>query len=83
MKETQMINNNGNKQKEAFIVMLDDGGEILTHYGTPVAGYIDETWVRTEDFYSTTTSKVINMYLGGTGQLKVPQEFLNKTLMKG
>ena len=38
---------------------------ILFSYSTPVAGYSDEGAFRTDKYYSVTTSKHINKYLGG------------------
>lgn len=42
-----------------------NGKSILFSYKTPVAGYDDQGAFRTEDFFSVTTSKHINKYLGG------------------
>ena len=38
---------------------------VLYSYSTPVAGYSDEGAFRTDKYYSVTTSKPINKYLGG------------------
>jgi hypothetical protein len=58
-------------------VSLADGTEVLYSYSTPVAALVPgRGWMRTEQFYSTTTSKHINAWLrkncGGTVQT-VPQ----------
>jgi hypothetical protein len=58
-------------------VTLADGTEVLYSYSTPVAALVPgRGWMRTEQFYSTTTSKHINAWLrkncGGTVQT-VPQ----------
>ena len=58
-------------------VSLADGTEVLYSYSTPVAALVPgKGWIRTEQFYSTTTSKHINAWLrkncGGTVQT-VPQ----------
>ena len=42
-----------------------NGKSILFSYKTPVAGYDDEGAFRTDEFFSVTTSKHINKYLGG------------------
>ena len=42
-----------------------DGKSILFSYKTPVAGWDDQGAVRTDEFFSVTTSKHINKYLGG------------------
>ena len=42
-----------------------DGKSILFSYKTPVAGYDDNGAFRTDEFFSVTTSKHINKYLGG------------------
>jgi hypothetical protein len=57
---------------------LEVGGKsILFSYQTPVAGYDDDGAFRSEDFFSVTTSKHINKYLGGkdVGR-KVPQTYI-------
>lgn len=57
---------------------LEVGGKsILFSYQTPVAGYDDQGAFRSEDFFSVTTSKHINKYLGGkdVGR-KVPQTYI-------
>ena len=58
-------------------VSLADGTEVLFSYSTPVAALVPgRGWMRTEQFYSTTTSKHINRWLaqncGGEVQT-VPQ----------
>jgi hypothetical protein len=58
-------------------VSLADGTEVLYSYSTPVAALVPgKGWIRTEQFYSKTTSKHINAWLakncGGTVQT-VPQ----------
>ena len=42
-----------------------DGKSILVSYKTPVAGWDDQGAFRTDEFFSVTTSKHINKYLGG------------------
>jgi len=42
-----------------------NGKSILFSYKTPVAGYDDQGAFRTDEFFSVTTSKHINKYLGG------------------
>jgi len=57
---------------------LEVGGKsILFSYQTPVAGYDDQGAFRSEDFFSVTTSKHINKYLGGkdVGR-RVPQTYI-------
>ena len=41
------------------------GNRVLFSYETPVAAYTEQGAVRTDTFYSVTTSKHINKYLGG------------------
>jgi hypothetical protein len=58
-------------------ISLADGTEVLFSYSTPVAALVPgRGWMRTEQFYSTTTSKHINAWLrkncGGEVQT-VPQ----------
>jgi hypothetical protein len=42
-----------------------NGNSILFSYKTPVAGYDDQGAFRTSEWYSMTTTKHINQYLGG------------------
>jgi len=57
---------------------LEVGGKsILFSYQTPVAGYDDQGAFRSEDFFSVTTSKHINKYLGGKDVGRtVPQTYI-------
>ena len=54
-----------------------EGKYILFSYKTHVAGWDESGAFRTEDFFSVTTSKHINKYLGGkdVGR-KVSQKFI-------
>ena len=51
---------------------------ILFSYQTPVAGYDDQGAFRSNDWFSMTTTKHINKYLGGkdVGK-KVPQSYID------
>lgn len=80
MKISSLINTNGNPQKEVAIISFKDGTEILTHYGTPIAGRINKQFVKTEHFHSVTTSKNINLYLQGVEAKTVPQLTLDTLL---
>jgi len=42
-----------------------NGKSVLFSYKTPVAGYDDQGAFRSEDWFSMTTTKHINKYLGG------------------
>ena len=55
-----------------------NGKSILFSYKTPVAGWDDQGAFRTDEFFSVTTSKHINKYLGGkdVGK-KVPQSYMD------
>ena len=54
-----------------------NGQRVLFSYKTPVAGWDEQGAFRTEDWFSMTTTKHINKYLGGkdVGR-KVPQSFI-------
>ena len=53
------------------------GKTILFSYKTPVAGWDVHGAFRSEDFFSVTTSKHINKYLGGKDiGRKVPQSYI-------
>ena len=46
------------------LVSYNNGSEVFFSYSTPVAGYSPELgYVRTEDYYSRTTSRHINQWL--------------------
>ena len=68
-----ILNPVGSNMNEVVI----EGKYILFSYKTPVAGWDESGAFRSEDFYSVTTSKHINKYLGGkdVGR-KVPQSFI-------
>ena len=54
-----------------------NGKSVLFSYKTPVAGWDEQGAFRTEDWFSMTTTKHINKYLGGTDVgRKVPQSFI-------
>ena len=54
-----------------------NGKSVLFSYKTPVAGWDEQGAFQTEDWFSMTTTKHINKYLGGkdVGR-KVPQSFI-------
>jgi|TARA_X000001316_G_C920799_1_gene35015 hypothetical protein len=61
-KERMMkLNPVGSNMNEVVV----DGKSILFSYKTPVAGWDDQGAFRTDEFFSVTTSKHINKYLGG------------------
>ena len=57
-----------------------DLGRVLFSYRTPVAAYVyGEGFVRTEKWWSVTTSRHINKWLPENGTVKeVPQTYLDK-----
>jgi len=56
-----------------------NGISILFSYETPVAGWDSDGAFRTDDWYSATTTKHINKYLGGkTVGRTVPQSHINE-----
>ena len=60
-------------------VSINDGTQIFFSYRTPVAAYLqDKGYVRTEKFWSVTTSRHINKWLNGTNADEIAQEELNK-----
>jgi len=51
---------------------------IMFSYQTPVAGYDDQGAFRTDQYYSVTTSRQINQYLGGKDVGRtVSQDYIN------
>ena len=66
------------------VISYNDGTEVFFSYSTPVAGYSTELgYVRTEDWYSSTTTRHINKYLGDIEAIKVPQQTINKLSQSG
>ena len=72
MKLTPIANNQN-------VVSYNDGTEVFFSYKTPVAGYHpDLGYLRTEDWYSSTTTRHINKYLAvSTEHRQVSQEIIN------
>ena len=55
-----------------------NGVSVLFSYSTPVAGWDDKGAFRTSTYYSTTTTRHINKYLGGKNiGRRVDQEYIN------
>ena len=64
----------GSNQPE---LSLNNGNSIFFSYETPVAGYSDDIgFFRTATYYSKTTSRHINAYLGETEFTEVPDQFI-------
>ena len=64
----------GSNQTE---LSLNNGNSIFFSYETPVAGYSDDIgFFRTATYYSKTTSRHINAYLGETELTEVPDQFI-------
>ena len=61
------------------VISYNNGSEVFFSYSTPVAGYCpDRGYLRTEQWYSQTTSKHINKYLPDvTNYTTVSQETIN------
>ena len=58
-------------------VTFNDGTEVFFSYRTPVAAYLpSKGYVKTEKFYSVTTSRHINKYLPTKDVPTVSEEFL-------
>ena len=58
-------------------VTFNDGTEVFFSYKTPVAAYLpDKGYVKTDTFYSVTTSRHINKYLPTKDVPTVSEEFL-------
>ena len=57
---------------------FNNGVAILFRYKTPVAGYDNDGAFRTDEHYSSTTTRHINKYLGGKGiGRKVTQNYID------
>ena len=64
--------------KNQNIVSYNDGTEVFFSYETPVAGFHEALgYVKTANWYSSTTTRHINKYLGVIKADEVPQEIIN------
>ena len=55
--------------------------EILFSYEKPVAGYSHKLgWIKTEEYYSKTTTRHINQYLGNLNHTIVSQSVIDDLL---
>ena len=63
-------------------VCLNNGDQIFFSYRTPVAAYCSDLgYIRTEKFWSVTTSRHINKWLKNVAEVKqVPQSLLDNLL---
>jgi len=66
--------------KNQNILITDNGCQILFSYETPVAMINKYGSYKTEQFYSTTTSRHINKFLKGLDVTTVKQENINNYL---
>jgi hypothetical protein len=63
------------------VITLHNGTKVFFSYETPVAAYVPEQgWLKTERFYSRTTSKHINRWLPEREGAVVPQATLDALL---
>ncbi len=58
-------------------VDFSNGYQVLFSYKTPVACLSDNGYYRTSKFWSVTTSRHINKWLGGVLAKEQPQEFFD------
>ena len=61
------------------VISYNNGSEVFFSYSTPVAAYHpDKGYLRTEQWFSSTTTRHINKYLDGiTNCAEVSQETIN------
>ena len=63
------------------LLIFDDGTEIYFSYETPVAGYSNKLgYVKTDQWYSSTTTRHINKYIDGKAHTVVSQSVINDLL---
>ena len=61
------------------LISYNDGTEVFFSYSTPVAGYSTELgYVKTEQWYSSTTTRHINKYLDNVNATTVSQQTINE-----
>ena len=57
---------------------LDNGDVVLFSYETPVSARVNCEYVRTDKFYSITTSRHINQWLDGIEATLKSQDYFNQ-----
>ena len=67
------------------LLTFDDGTEVFFSYETPVAGYSNNLgYVKTKSWYSSTTTRPVNKYLGdkllGDTVSEVDQDVINNLI---
>ena len=63
------------------LLTFADGTEVFFSYSTPVAGYKPNIgYVKTNQWYSSTTTRHINKYLDDNFALNVEQETINNLI---
>ena len=63
------------------LLSFADGTEVFFSYSTPVAGYKPNVGhVKTNRWYSSTTTRHINKYLDGNFALNVEQDTINNLI---
>ena len=63
------------------LLTFDDGTEVFFSYETPVAGYSNKLgYVKTDEWYSSTTTRHINKYLEDLKHSVVSQSVINDLL---
>jgi hypothetical protein len=63
------------------LLTFDDGTEVFFSYSTPVAGYKPNIgYVKTNQWYSSTTTRHINKYLDDNFALNVEQDTINNLI---
>ena len=60
------------------LLTFNDGTEVFFSYSTPVAGYSPELgYIKTQTWYSSTTTRHINKYLANNKATEVPQQTIH------
>ena len=63
------------------LLSFDDGTEVFFSYSTPVAGYKPNIgYVKTNQWYSSTTTRHINKYLDDNFAINVEQDTINNLI---
>ena len=63
------------------LLTFNDGTEVFFSYSTPVAGYKPNIgYVKTNQWYSSTTTRHINKYLDDNFALNVEQDTINNLI---
>lgn len=76
MNKTRINNTN------SYLVHVNDNTTVLLSYKTPVAALVDGVYIRTKQYYSVTTTKHINRFVGNYSNAEQVEQSVLDSLVK-